>query len=241
MGHLLPDCSHAALLGIWLTAPPQTPDNATLSLPPREARLVLEVQTVFQAKSLYGSTSGIAVVRQASELSRVRSGAPIYFRLKPPAASTLVIQRGQWLQSTGVLTPIATTTKAGERDFQTYLKDSGIHYRFERNQSISELRPPTSLNRFCRRMNLRFRDYLTLGSPLQSELPNVYQAMLLGRTPALNQDQSERYRMTGTMHLFAISGLHIGVIAAVIAQGLALLDSQENQPLHRPSPALSLC
>ncbi len=39
----------------------------------------------------------------------------------------------------------------------------------------------------------------------------------------LTADQTDRFRMTGTMHLFAISGLHIGVVAAVIAQALLLI------------------
>ena len=47
--------------------------------------------------------------------------------------------------------------------------------------------------------------------------------MLLGRKIELSKAQIERYRMTGTMHFFAISGLHIGVIATVIAQFLLLI------------------
>jgi competence protein ComEC len=47
--------------------------------------------------------------------------------------------------------------------------------------------------------------------------------MLLGRKAELSDDQSDRFRMTGTMHFFAISGLHIGVIATVIAQFLLLI------------------
>ena len=72
-------------------------------------------------------------------------------------------------------------------------------------------------------MNQRFQATLRLGAPANSELANVYVAMLLGRKIELSKAQIERYRMTGTMHFFAISGLHIGVIATVIAQFLLLI------------------
>jgi competence protein ComEC len=47
--------------------------------------------------------------------------------------------------------------------------------------------------------------------------------MLLGQKDALSDEQNTRYQRSGTMHFFAISGLHIGVIAAVIAQALRLI------------------
>ncbi len=216
----------AATLLFWaygLVRLPQTPDQRTLALPEREAMLVLDVQRIFQPKSTHGSTSGIAMVREAPELSRIRPGASIYFRLKPDESSSLTIQRGQWLQTTGVLTPLPTPNTPKKRSFQTYLKDIGVHHRFDRNGAITMLRSSSGFDHFCQQMNARFQDFLQLGSPPESELSNVYQAMLLGRKVALSKDQSERYRMTGTMHFFAISGLHIGVIATVIAQGLALL------------------
>ncbi len=216
----------AATLAFWaygMVRLPQAPDDSTLELPEREAELVFDVQRIFQAKSRHGSTSGIAVVREAPELSRMQAGASIYFRLKPSEGTSLAIQRGQWLRTTGVLTPMPTQDAAEERNFQTYLKDIDVHYRFDRNDVISVLKQPSAFDHFCQTMNERFQGFLILGAPDASELPNVYQAMLLGRKAALNKDQSERYRMTGTMHFFAISGLHIGVVATVIAQGLALL------------------
>ncbi|WP_245530794.1 ComEC/Rec2 family competence protein [Coraliomargarita akajimensis] len=47
--------------------------------------------------------------------------------------------------------------------------------------------------------------------------------MLLGQKSALSSEQITRFQQSGTMHLFAISGLHIGVIATVIAQTLGLI------------------
>jgi competence protein ComEC len=56
--------------------------------------------------------------------------------------------------------------------------------------------------------------------------------MLLGHKSSLTEAQQDRFRMTGAMHLFAISGLHVGVIAAALAQFFSLLR------LPRPYVAL---
>lgn len=72
-------------------------------------------------------------------------------------------------------------------------------------------------------MNARFQSYLRLGAPDGGALDSIYVAMLLGQKTELSDAQTDRFRMTGTMHFFAISGLHIGVIAAVIAQFLMLV------------------
>ena len=94
----------AATLLFWaygLLRLPHAPNNTTLTLPEREAELVLDVKRIFGSESPYGSTSGIAMIRDAPELSRIQKGASIYFRLKPGVSSKLTIQRGQWRTNIG--------------------------------------------------------------------------------------------------------------------------------------------
>ena len=40
--------------------------------------------------------------------------------------------------------------------------------------------------------------------------------MMLGEKNALSTEQKQDFRYSGTMHLFAISGLHVGVVALVV-------------------------
>jgi competence protein ComEC len=169
----------------------------------------------------FGTPSGIASVVTAPQTSRVHSGDRLYFRLKLPKNSPLQINRGLKIQTTGLLYPI--TENKGDDRFNAYLKDIGVHYRFERTSEIKVIQPPSQFDDFCHTMNERFQGYLRLGEPADSELANIYIAMLLGRKVELTDSQSQRFRMSGTMHFFAISGLHIGVIATVIAQFLLLL------------------
>ena len=199
---------------------PEKPDPAELELPIREAHLQIEVERVMQARNEYGNATGIARIVEANRTSRLAPGEKVYFRLNLPEADTFNELRGAAVKATGVLTPLSH--KVDPESFEGYLKDTGIHYRFERTSALELIRPPAPFDRFCQRMNERFQAYLRLGAPDASELDSIYIAMLLGRKAELSDAQTDRFRMTGTMHFFAISGLHIGVIATVLAQFLIL-------------------
>jgi len=48
------------------------------------------------------------------------------------------------------------------------------------------------------------------------EVRGVLRAMILGYRQELPRDWSNRFARTGTLHVFAISGLHVGILAAVV-------------------------
>lgn len=199
---------------------PDSPNSAEMDLPTREAHLQFEVRRIFQAKNRFGATNGIAYVIEAGRTSRLKAGTPIYFRLT--SAEGQPIHKGQRLSATGLLEPISANPNVD--GFEAYLRNTHhVHHRFYRNGELKEIRAPSAFDRFCREMHTRFVNYLSLGGKEGELLKNIYIAMLLGQKAELNESQKNRFRMSGTMHLFAISGLHIGVIATVIAQFLLLL------------------
>ncbi|MGJ8654313.1 MAG: ComEC/Rec2 family competence protein [Opitutaceae bacterium] len=200
---------------------PAKPSAESLTRPEREATLIIDIERVFQQTALFRNTSGIARIHEASSTSPAQERAQVYFRLSIPKEGEFTLQRGQQLQVTGVLYPILI--EPSEDSFDAYLKDIGIHYSFERTSDLVVLKPPSAFDRFCMHMNERFDEYLRLGAPADTRITNIYVAMLLGKKASLTDEQTDRFRMSGTMHFFAISGLHIGVIATVIAQCLLIL------------------
>jgi ComEC/Rec2-related protein len=58
---------------------------------------------------------------------------------------------------------------------------------------------------------------LTAGLPTVDEPLKLLWAMTLGWRPALTDEVSAPFMQSGTMHIFAISGLHIALIAAILA------------------------
>lgn len=200
---------------------PSPPGPEELALPIREASLAFEVTQIMQKRTAYGSATGIGRVLQASQTSRLAYGDRIYFRLKLPPDPDFELLRGGHYRAVGLINAMDPATAANS--FTSYLTDTGVFHQFTRIHSLELSRGPSAFDIFCERMNERFESYLRLGSPASGGLERVYIAMLLGKKAELTPDQSDRFRASGTMHFFAISGLHIGVIATVLAQFLLIL------------------
>ena len=149
-------------------------------------------------------------------------GDALYCRVQLPRDHPGTLARGQTLELTGILTPLPEP-QTDERSFESYLRNRAVYYRLDHRGPLLQLEAPGIRDQFCHTMNHHFQHWLRLGAPQQSSVDKVYLAMLLGRKAELDHAHRERYRMSGTMHLFAISGLHIGVIATVLAQAMKLV------------------
>ena len=220
----LPSFILASSLAFWAYGElrlPNSPSHSTLALPARETTLEFKVLRVIQPRSPYNNASGIGRIIDAPLLSRLRSEDTIYFRVKLPPEASSGISRGQQITASGILRPMPQTESSDS--FENYLKAQGAHYQFTRSTPAIISGAPSPFQQFCQRMHNRFLDTLHLGAPANNPVVNIYPAMLLGHKAKLAPEQRERFRTTGTMHFFAISGLHIGVIATVIAQALLLM------------------
>jgi competence protein ComEC len=213
----------SAVLGFWGygTARFSTqPDFERLSMPAREVVLELKIQRIMQAENSFGKSTGVARVIDASETSRLQQNSLIYFRLSRDDTAELNMMRGLTFQATGVLHPLPDQVAADS--FEGYLKETGIHYKFLQTSQAQVTQAASPFKQLCHQTNIKFQDFLRLGEPAERELSQIYIAMLLGQKAQLTPEQKDRFKITGTMHLFAISGLHIGVIATVIWQLLLL-------------------
>ena len=85
-----------------------------------------------------------------------------------------------------------------------------------------EIIPSTPVrSKFFQKLNTQLQSILSLGAPENTDTLNIYLAMLLGEKEQLLYGQKLRFMQTGTMHLFAVSGLHIGIMTLFIAQLLS--------------------
>ncbi|HMJ90811.1 MAG TPA: ComEC/Rec2 family competence protein, partial [Candidatus Acidoferrum sp.] len=125
---------------------------------------------------------------------------------------------GQRIEASGVLLQPPVPIAEGLFDYRTHLAQRGIHYQLK-IESPNEWKasgvfdePP---------FTARFRDWaknaIAYGMPEQDEALRLQWAMLLGWQTALTSEVSEPFMRSGTMHIFAISGLHIALIAGILA------------------------
>ena len=80
-----------------------------------------------------------------------------------------------------------------------------------------------------------------LTQKLNTTLSGLYQALLIGSRAGVKPETLEQFKATGTMHLLAISGLHMGLLGLMIGTLLSrLLKRSQWLLLHVHVPALAL-
>ncbi|MDP3070602.1 MAG: ComEC/Rec2 family competence protein [Opitutaceae bacterium] len=190
------------------------------SLPAREAKLSLRVDRVFVSPDARRA-SGLATVLRGEDHLRELAGQRLYFSLALRAGEAAPIRSAE-LATIGVIVTLPRNPPADT--FDGYLAGAGMNFRLTRGRVLAEERPALPYYRFCARAAAWC--HATLGRGIaekRPELAGLLRALLLGAKHELSDEQHTLFMRSGTMHLFAISGLHVGVIAAVIHALLAML------------------
>ena len=189
-------------------------------LPPREARLALRIDQVFP-QSGAAKTAGLATVVHGDGPLRELAGRRLYFSLAlRPGAAPLV--PSAVVSAVGVLTALSHTPPADS--FDGRLADAGIHFRLARGRVLAVEQPPAGRRAFCEHVAERWNALLGAGVAVKRPgLTAIFRAMMLGRKRELDDPQRTLFLHSGTMHLFAINGLHIGVVAVSLHALLAAL------------------
>ena len=106
----------------------------------------------------------------------------------------------------GYVKPLRNPFRSSQ-NFSFYLWSRSVrnHSTHARLTPLPQQPSPTFLQR-C-------RESLFAALTVKDEhLSHVWRAILMGKKEALSKDQIQHFFYTGTMHLFAVSGLHVGVI-----------------------------
>jgi competence protein ComEC len=189
-------------------------------LPPREAHLALRIDRVFPQAGAKKAVGLATVVRTDGPVSDL-IGQRVYFSLSLGQDEERPI-RSAVVAAVGVLTPLPRDPPA--EGFDHYLASAGVNFRFARGRMLAVEQPPTAYRRFCERAASRLNALLGAGvAARQPAFTAVFRAMMLGQKHELSDEQDTLFMHSGTMHLFAINGLHIGVVALALHAVLALL------------------
>ncbi|MDO8544668.1 MAG: ComEC/Rec2 family competence protein [Opitutaceae bacterium] len=190
------------------------------TLPAREARLTLRIERVF-SRSIPRQVSGLGRIVATDEHLRELSGQRLYFSLALRRDERAPIRSAE-IAAVGVL--VALPRNPPVDSFDGYLAAAGMNFRFTRGRMVAEAKPASAYHRFCATASQRFKGILGLGiAEKRPLLAGLLRAMMLGETHELSDEQRRLFMQSGTMHLFAISGLNIAVIAGAIQAALLLL------------------
>ncbi len=188
-------------------------------LPAREARLTLRVIRTFAPKEERQASGLAEITGTDSHLADLR-GQRVYFSLSLAKGEPVPL-RGSEVATTGVLQVLPGQPVAGS--FDDYLVSAGMNFQLTRGRVTATVKTASAYERFCARLLVRMDALLGAGLEAQPDHVAVYRAMMLGQKGELSGEERELFMHSGTMHLFAINGLHIGVVALSLHFLLALL------------------
>jgi len=132
---------------------------------------------------------------------------------------------GRLVEVTGVLAPPPTPVAEGLFDYRAYLRRQGVHYQLTASATNDwRLLDGGRTRPLCDRFLQWARATLARGLPEEDESLRLIWAMTLGWKPALTNEVYEPFMRSGTMHIFAISGLHIALIAGILVAVLRVFQ-----------------
>tara|TARA_R100000027_G_scaffold38198_2_gene28184 strand:- start:11698 stop:13323 length:1626 start_codon:yes stop_codon:yes gene_type:complete len=147
-------------------------------------------------------------------LATARNQEGLVYYQAPRGSETHALPSGFWIELFGVIQPV-----------EEFVTDPGfLQYLINRGATvgIDSLRPGRILTvdsipraTFSLLLQKSKTALSTGSSPLESST-RVYQALVLGQRTGLSAAQKKAFRDTGTAHLFAISGLHVGLVGTLL-------------------------
>lgn len=180
-------------------------------LPPREATLTLKITRLFLREDPYARQGGIARIQKAPEHLSALQGQKVSFFLKKQATAPSPTCGELW-SACGVLD--AFPPDAEPFSFAATQQNEGIYFSLNRGTFIEREHKASLISTWLAHNALWLKDILSRGTPPKAL--GVYTAMLLGDKQKLDPQTKVEFIQTGTLHLFAISGLHVGVIACAL-------------------------
>lgn len=135
---------------------------------------------------------------------------------------------GDMVRVRGTLRPFAPPLNPGQWDRAAWHAQRGMYYQVEsRYPRDSRVLPlpnranPLVAGGFAARDWMASR--LMLGLEDTPVTAGILQGLVLGVTDSSEPGIFDLFRETGTLHLFAVSGLHVGMVATFLGTGLGML------------------
>ena len=140
-----------------------------------------------------------------------RDGGYFRRRVALSAHGTCPAEGGELMMSGGL-----TAISADADGFDAWLRSQGATLKLRGGRVLGELAPPPRFAVWRQAQQRRLEQWLRRLPWADPDGGAMLAATMLGRTALLPAEAKEAFATTGTLHLFAISGLHIAGMAAAL-------------------------
>lgn len=127
---------------------------------------------------------------------------------------------GRSVEIEGVIRPPRSAVAEGLFDYRAFLARQGVYYQLQVESTNDWRLAPTGVQPLRHPVADRFGDWarrtLARGLPVEDRPLQLLWTMTLGWKTALSGEVAEPFMRSGTMHIFAISGLHVALIAGLL-------------------------
>jgi len=127
---------------------------------------------------------------------------------------------GDELKFFGAAEPIAPPRNPGEFDMRSYLARRDVHrmlfVRYPEDGTLIRHGGGNPILRAAQKSRTWMQNALCRGLEDAPEVQNFLSGIVLGLRHQTPEDIEEPFQQTGTLHLFAVAGLHVGIVAALL-------------------------
>lgn len=214
----------------WHEVRAPAPPAAWAALPPREATLTIRIARSFSRKSDTEYVGGFAEILNAPPILADLTGRSLLYRVRARTGE-YTPERGATLEVSGLvsylpeLIPDLTHASSTEEklaadnaaQFRAYVHSQGAWFELARGRLEHVVSPPSAWQNWLAAQHEKIKKLLQVGPQgLEKNYGNIYAALLLGEPTLLQSDQRDAFTASGEIYLFAVSGLHIAILAAVL-------------------------
>lgn len=176
-----------------------------------------------EPKAEHNGTSAFLFRLQSCKMAdrEVAAGATVLVHWRGQA------QIGDELSLFGTLQPIPGTRNPGEFDTRAYLARKGVNrsleVRYPENGHVLQWQGQFSILRLAARSRDWMQRTLSRGLEDSPAIAGLICGTALGLRHQTNEDIEEPFQQTGTLHLFAVAGLHVAIVARLLWIAAAVL------------------
>ena len=127
---------------------------------------------------------------------------------------------GDELRLFGTAEPIAPPRNPGEFDMRSYLARRDVRrmlfVRYPEDVTVIRQGGGNPILRLAQKSRTRMQNALCRGLENAPGVRNFLSGIVLGLRHQSPEDIEEPFQQTGTLHLFAVAGLHVGIVAALL-------------------------